>query len=256
MIMMSTLIPMLRISEIIRSSVKGEFWREPLISFCSSESTEVLPKIVPGHLTAEEILPKARSVIVYFIPFSKKVVESNVGGLRPSELWASAYVKTNRLIENLNSYLAKKLEMKGYKCSTIKPTHNFDKTTLMSRWSHKHVANLAGLGTFGAHMMIITEKGCCGRLGSLVTTAELDYNEPLKEEFCLYKREGSCLKCIEKCKFGALRENYLDKRKCYEVLKANAKLFDFTFADVCGKCACGVPCSMQAPTSRDKLEGL
>ncbi len=248
---------MLRISEIVKSYVKGKFWREPLVSFCSSESTEILPKIVPNHLTAEEILPKARSVIVYFIPFSKEVVESNVDGLKPSELWALAYVKTNRLIENLNSYLARKLEREGYKCSTIKPTHNFDEITLMSRWSHKHVAYLAGLGTFGAHMMIITEKGCCGRLGSLVTTAEFDYNEPLKEEFCSYKREGSCLKCIERCKFGALRENHLDKRKCNEVLIANAKLFDFGFADVCGKCACGVPCSIQAPINSGRgLKGL
>ena len=231
----------------IKSFVKGRFWREPLVSFCSADATERLPKIVPNHLTAEDLLPKAKSVVVYFIPFTEEVVKSNILGVKPSNLWALAYVETNKLIEILNRYLAKKLEVEGFESAVIKPTHNFDEETLMSMWSHKHVAYLAGLGTFGVHTMIITERGCCGRLGSLVTTAEFEYNEPLEEEFCLYRRGQSCLECVKSCPFGALKAVGLDKRRCYEILMENTKLFDFGFADVCGKCACGVPCSLKNP---------
>ncbi|WP_457550347.1 epoxyqueuosine reductase [Archaeoglobus sp.] len=231
----------------IKRFVKGRFWREPLVSFCSADATERLSKIVPNHLTAEDLLPKAKSVVVYFIPFTEKVVKSNIFGVKPSNLWALAYVETNKLIECLNHFLAKKLEVEGFESAVIKPTHNFDEKTLLSMWSHKHVAYIAGLGTFGVHTMIITEKGCCGRLGSLVTTAEFEYNEPLKEEFCLYKRSQSCLECVKRCPFGALESVGLDKRRCYEILMENTKLFDFGFADVCGKCACGVPCSLKKP---------
>ncbi len=237
-----------RVQMWIESFVRGEIWRKPIVGFCSAESTEILPKIVKNHFTAEDILPHAKSVIVYFIPFTKRVVESNVEGEKPSKLWAYAYIKTNDLIKSINDLLAKKLEKVGFKCVTIKPTHNFDERTLMSGWSHKHVAYLAGLGTFGHHTMLITEKGCCGRIGSLITTAEFNYNEPLKEEFCLHKRGVKCLKCVERCVFGALTEDGLDKRKCYDILLENDKYFaDLQIADVCGKCACGVPCSLRKP---------
>ncbi len=222
-----------RVERWIREIVRGDLWREPLISFCNAERTEILPKIVSNHLTAEEILPKARSVVVYFIPFTKRVVESNVEGEKPSKLWALAYVKTNELIELVNDYVSKKLENLGFRCAKVEPTHNFDEVTLKSYWSHKHVAYLAGLGTFGVHTMLITEKGCCGRLGSLITTAEFECGE-IEEELCMCER---CLKCVERCPVGALKENGLDKRKCYEYLMKNSRIHGF-FADVCGKCAC------------------
>ncbi len=225
----------------VKGFFRGTLWREPIVSFNSADSTEILPKVIPNHLTAEEILDGAKGVIVYFIPFSSDVVRSNVEGLRPSRLWAEAYVKTNEAIERLNRYISKKLEAMGFKCSTIKPTHNFDERTLTSFWSHKHVAYLSGLGTFGHHTMIITERGCCGRLGSLVTTAEFCEREPMKEGLC-----NKCFECVERCPFGALSKDGLDKRRCYEVLMKNSKIYGF-FADVCGKCACGVPCQMSPP---------
>jgi len=237
-----------KIVQWIEGFVSGDIWRKPIVSFCSADEVEKLRKIVPNHAIPEELLKSARSVIVYFIPFTKDVVISNVNGLRPSRDWALAYVKTNELILNLNSYLAEKLENLGFKCYSVKPTHNFSEETLMSDWSHKHVAYLAGLGTFGHHTMLITEKGCCGRIGSLITTAEFNYNEPLKEEFCLYKRGEKCLKCVERCVFGALTKDGLDKRKCYDILLENDRYFaDLPIADVCGKCACGVPCSLRKP---------
>ncbi len=138
---------MLDIARIIERLASGRFWRKPIVSFCSADDTEVLPKIVPSHLVAEEVIPHARSVIVYFIPFSEEVIASNVYGIKPSRLWAEAYVATNRLIDRINAALAEKLEKLGYAATGIKATYNFDEVSLLSRWSHKHVAWLVSVAS-------------------------------------------------------------------------------------------------------------
>ncbi len=236
-----------KIEEIVRGFVKGPLWRKPIVGFCSADEVSRIKRIIPNHILPEEVLKGARSVIVYFIPFTRYVVRSNVRSLKPSRIWEKSYVLTNNLIERINLYIAKKLEIYGFKSYSIKPTHNFDIKTLTSNWSHKHIAYLAGLGNFGHHTMLITEKGCCGRIGSLVTQAEFDYGEPVKEDYCIYRRHGECLKCVSKCPFGALTVEGLDKRRCYEILMKNYSQSIFK-ADVCGKCACGVPCSLKKPS--------
>jgi epoxyqueuosine reductase QueG len=226
-------------------------WRKPVIGFCDAgdKMFSKLRKIVSeSHLMPEEALNAARSVIVYFIPFSRKVVESNIHGRYSSRLWAEAYVETNKLIVELNNYIARKLELHGYSSLVLPPTHNFDEEKLVSDWSHKHVAYISGIGTFGRHTMLITESGCCGRLGSLITQTELDPGERIQEEYCLWKKGEECSACVRRCRFGALTESGFDRQKCYSVcLENDAFHSDLPLTDVCGKCACGVPCSMQNP---------
>ncbi len=237
------------VESVIKRLVKGKLWREPLISFCSADDVDRLDRIIDGHSSPYEFLGSARSVIVYFIPFSERVVMSNVGGFRSSRLWAKSYVVTNMLINRINEFVKRKLESLGFKTVGMPPTHNFDERRLISSWSHKHIAYLSGLGTFGVHTMIITEKGCCGRLGSVVTEAEFDYGHPMDEELCLYKRGIDCLECVKRCRFGALSEFGLDRRICYEVLLDNDRYHSDIrwMTDVCGKCCCGVPCDVRAP---------
>ncbi|WP_338094171.1 hypothetical protein [Methanorbis furvi] len=38
------------------------------------------------------------------------------------------------------------------------------------RWSHRHFAVLAGLGTFGVNNMLITRMGCYGRVSSFAAS--------------------------------------------------------------------------------------
>ncbi len=239
-----------RVREWVERAFRGTLWRKPIVGFCEADELEVLKKWVsPDHLMPEDLLSSARSVIVYFVPFSEEVVRSNVGGHYSSKLWAYAYVETNHRIDELNRLIAKKLEVLGFRSATIPPTHNFDAVRLIGNWSHKHVAYLAGLGTFGVHTLIITEKGCCGRLGSIVTQAEFECGEPMDGELCLQKRGIDCLKCVERCVFNALRPDGLDKRRCYDVLLENDRYHsDLPLTDVCGKCCCGVPCDLRAPT--------
>lgn len=210
---------------------------------------DILKEVVAeDHLLPQELLPGAKSVIVYFIPFRKNLVVSNIQGEMASRDWAQSYVDTNSLIADLNQYLSTSLADLGYKSAVTPATHNFKPERLISGWSHKHIAFLAGLGRFGMHTQLITPSGCCGRFGSLVTEAEFG-DHPLVQdgELCRHKVGRNCLACVKKCRFGALTEDGFDRFKCYEQLMKNDALYsDMPLTDVCAKCVSIVPCSFKS----------
>jgi len=97
--------------------------------------------------------------------------------------------------------------------------------------------------------MLITEKGCCGRLSSVVTNVKIDPCERPAEEFCLLLRGIECKICIEKCIYNSLKLEELNKAKCYEIYKKNAvKHSNLGSPEVCGKCICVTPCSFEVPS--------
>ena len=226
-------------------------WDSPILAFANAKDPMFLRlKHVIGqeHKLPNELMSTAQTIITYFVPFNQEVVLSNVGGIKASRKWALAYIETNKLLNNLTRSLSNTLQNKNYECFEIPPTHNFDKTTLKGYWSHKHVAYIAGLGRFGLHKMLITEKGCCGRLGSLITSARIEATERKINEYCLYYQNNSCKQCIARCTFDILKNDSFDRHKCYNVCLENGKLYSaLGLSDMCGKCACGVPCSLKNP---------
>jgi epoxyqueuosine reductase QueG len=236
-------------------SITG-MWREPLIGYASAADPlfQQLKHLAhPGHLLPTDLLKGARSVIAFFLPFEKAVGRSNDGSRQASREWAAAYDRTNELIGLINQDLANLLDKQGFRTATVQATHNFDHQTLVSAWSHRHAAYIAGLGTFGLNRLLITEQGCCGRLGSLVTDLELAPTPRPGYEFCLHRKDGSCNKCIEKCVAHALGLDTFDRESCYRILLENEERLQLPGnADVCGKCSCGLPCSFTNPVKKNK----
>lgn len=226
-------------------------WLKPEVAFACADNQEFLSlkKVVsPTHALPTDILKKAKSVIVFFIPFTPSIPQSNRGRQYASEEWAIAYYETNKLIADLSLYIKEQLETNSYKTATIPATHNFKPEILMSDWSHRHVAYIAGLGTFGLNNMLITPKGCCGRIGSIITTLELEPTSKPKIEYCLYKQNKTCSFCIKRCVNEALSLDHFDRFKCYEMcLKNNDLLCESKKVDVCGKCLVDLPCSFVNP---------
>jgi epoxyqueuosine reductase QueG len=226
-------------------------WNDPLVAFANASDPLFLKlKTIVGetHRLPGDLLEDAKTVISYFIPFKKETVLSNAGRKICSKEWAIAYIETNKLIVDLNKHLSEELEKSDFRSVILPPTHNFDEKKLISDWSHKHIGFIAGLGKFGLHQMLITEKGCCGRLGSLITNAKIEPTKRPAKEFCLYYHNKSCRKCVENCGFEALKLDSFDRHKCYEICLSNAKLYSgLGLADVCGKCVCVVPCSFNDP---------
>jgi len=234
-----------------RASTKTR-WKRPLVSFASAEDRlfPLLKKVVrPSHALPQDLLMKAKTVLAYFLPFENKVQEMNAKEEEhPARVWAVAYIETNRLIQDLGNHLKDFLEGAGYGTVSTPATHNYDQTILLSDWSHRHVAYIAGLGRLGLNRWLITEEGCCGRLGSLVTAAFFSPSPRPKGEFCLTFAGHKCSACIAKCKYGGLFNDNFDRHACNrQLLKNDAFFSDLETSDVCGKCGCGLPCSDKNP---------
>jgi epoxyqueuosine reductase QueG len=234
------------------------WWKTPLVAAAPVDARfDCLPSIAaPDHLHPRDLLPTARSVVVFFIPFQNALPRANRPGGRPCRDWGVAYVDTNRLIATVSDALARRLADEGHRCGLTPATANFSEETLTARWSHKHLGHLAGLGRFGTHCLLITPAGCAGRLGSLVTEADLG-DHPLIEtaEACLLKAGRRCGRCIEACPVAALEPSGFRRRHCWERLLENRSVLT-EFSDlpadtqVCGKCAALMPCSFANPVRR------
>jgi epoxyqueuosine reductase len=143
--------------------------------------------------TPKKILPDARSVIVigyYFLtpPPSEDGHRGKMG--RIVAFGHLAILKRVKL-------LARFLESKGYKA--IPGGHR------------KEAAVRAGLGQIGKHCLVINKKyGSWVAYQSIITDAELEFDEPFTEDLC-----GTCEKCIKECPTQALYETHrVNPLKC------------------------------------------
>jgi epoxyqueuosine reductase QueG len=226
-------------------------WGPPLVSFASAADplfSRLREVVSPTHGMPADLLLGARTVVALFIPFERWVARSNIPGSAASREWAVAYIETNRLVAAVGACLAGLLEERGFAVALTPATHNFDEDRLVSDWSHRHVAYVAGLGTFGLNNMLITAAGCCGRLGSFVTSAPVEPDPRPAAEACLHKRGFPCRRCVTRCVNEALFVDRFDRFRCYSKCLENGRLFEHLGkADVCGKCVVGLPCSFTVP---------
>jgi len=229
-------------------------WGNPLVGFAAAKNvTANAQKIMKNHGAPEDVIDDAKTVIAYFVPFKKEMAETNRIGHMASAEWAQAYEETNVMLGEINNHLITVLGEKGWKAAVHPEAGGFDRKKLISNWSHRHIAYLAGLGTFGINNMLITEKGCCGRYSTIVTDIDVEADAPRQDELCVYKKDGSCGACMKKCPSGALTPEGFDRHKCYEVCMKNAQIYtefgssydsdEKSGSEVCGKCIAGMPCA-------------
>lgn len=237
-------------------------WGKPVIGFADAYHPLIqkLPQIISeSHGLPQDVMNDAKIVIAYYVPFTRELAKANkTGTIFAAPEWALAYEETNSMFVKLNSHIIEKLQECGYKGGIHPKTSTFNKEKLISDWSYRHFAYAAGLGTFGINNMLITPEGCCGRYNTVVTNLDVEPDSPVKEEYCLYKKNGSCGICIRNCPSHALTAEGFDRHKCYEILMKNAEIYtDFGSSytnedgkganscgsDVCGKCITQSPCA-------------
>jgi len=227
---------------------RKDYHLEPLVGFSSAADPlfEEIKRIVgPHHLLPREVLPEAETVVSFFIPFTAELVKGNRGRGPVSRDWGQSYIETNALINRINLDLKARLESMGLSAATVPATHNFDTKTLMSGWSHRSAAFVAGLGRFGLNRMLIGPKGGAGRYGTLFTSASVEADPQDQEERCLYNLNGGCKLCLKACPVEALTLEEFDRHKCYAQVLANSELLNLaSVADVCGKCVTAGPCAL------------
>ncbi len=234
----------------VKKNKKTTRYREPLIGFADASHPDFddLKNIAaPNHYLPSDLLEDGVSVVSFFLPFTEELVITNKNHDYISRKWAAAYVETNNFIDEIIVHMKDFFRTFSIDCSNNPARESFDKDMLMHRWSQRHVARICGLGSFGINNMLITKSGCAGRYGSFVINAPLDYNAACKEEYCLYKRNGSCKACVESCPTGALTVDGFDRHKCYAWLKEVDNFYsDLDECEVCGKCIT-IPCAFKIP---------
>jgi len=234
------------IEKIIKEKVinhKENFrFREPIIGYASANDPlyEKLNEILKAkQLHPKEILPVAKTVVVYFIPYSLAIIKKIQGENVIVQEWSDNYTLTNMLLQSIGIRLKEVLNARGVLAEMEPPTNNYDPIQLTTKWSHKSSAVIAGIGTFGLNHLLITPSGTAGRLGSIIIDADILPTKRPEISYCLYYKEKKCKVCIDKCPIGALTETGFDKFRC------NAYLDGKNIHDLqqgCGMCSSG-PCA-------------
>lgn len=224
---------------------RSDLFRSPICAFSSADDeryNQLKTIIGDWHCNPNELLTDAKTVISFFVPFTKNVVKSAKVEEPVSAIWGEAYVVVNDLFNIIGVKVGDYLETQGFSAMTIAATHTYDPEKLQSMWSHRSAAAISGLGSFGANRLIITEKGSAGRFCTILTSADLEISMTPAEEQCLYNIKGTCLACERSCPVQALKVDTFEPFVCHEHLLNNEGLLhDVGFCDVCGKCIAYCP---------------
>lgn len=217
------------------------------------------PEVVGEHaLPPAEWLPGARSVVSLFLPFTREVRASNRREkTRASTAWLYGRIEGQACIDALLRHLVQRLGDAGEQAVAPGIHPRFEQVARRdakgnsygcANWSERHVAYIAGLGTFGLSRGLITAKGMAGRLGSLVLCAPL---APTARAYAqLYDYCTRCGACIRRCPAGAITREGKQHGPCAAILRASMQRDAPRYG--CGKCQTGVPCEAGIPARKDK----
>lgn len=230
------------------------------------------PAAVGEHLLLpQEWLPRAKTVISFFLPFSDTVKKGNTRDmLWPSEEWLYGRVEGQAFLLNLCRYLNAQLIEAGYdslvpalderfwasgntggKASPYPDDKGREKPSFTSNWSERHAAFVCGLGTFGLSKGFITEKGMAGRLGSIIT--ELPLLPDQRRYQGIYEYCSMCGACGRNCPVQAISvEQGKNHILCAGFLAKTSEKYKPRFG--CGKCQVGVPCESGNPVKANPKE--
>jgi epoxyqueuosine reductase QueG len=177
----------------------------------------------PGH-NPKDILAGCRSVIIFAKTMPKGIFEALNNRY---DLYMHAYERYFAIMDDLASVIAGKLEEAGFLSIPIPsctPLHRKD-GWIRGILSLKHAARIAGMGAMGKNYLLINERyGTRLRLGGVLTTAEIEPDNPFKDSFC----EDDCQICLDACPARAIKLDKFDQPRCFShavahpLLKASA----------------------------------
>jgi epoxyqueuosine reductase QueG len=200
----------------------------------------------PHHLSPAEWLDSAGSVVSYFLPFSATVRKANRQPGLPATEWLYGRGEGEIFNDALRRFLAEKLIAAGYQAIAPVLDPRFAVIERRSNWSERHVAHIAGLGTFSLSASLITARGAAGRFGSVVASLALQpAPRPYtgSHEYCT-----ECGACIRRCPAGAIDGNGKRHPPCAAFLDTVKERFNPRYG--CGKCQTAVPCEARIPARK------
>ena len=249
-------------------------WERPLIGIASGDDPYydfLKQHIGQFHWNPEEVFQlkyrgpiekKNLRVISMVFPQTEETKQTQAEETKcPSREWIVSRGEWEPLMKEFSGGLVKRLEEIGIRSVSIDLQPEFSTARsetlgIASKWSHRHSAYLAGLGTFGLSEGLITEKGKAIRITSLIIEAPLTpdvRSYTSHNEWCLYYKNGSCGVCMNRCPVNAISFEGHDKEAClaYEDFFAEhywpADIVRGDYILGCGLCQTGVPCQNKRP---------
>jgi len=262
----------------------GHIFDDPVVGIADGDDpifASYRETVSPGHRLPREWLGGAEAaapvrVIAWILPFSDAVRASNRVTDWPSALYSLSRNNGAALDLAVSRALAEDLTAAGHRAAIPILSEGYDvfrspDRTFSSTWSQRHIAYAAGLGRFGLNHALITARGICVRIGSLVTDAPLEVGPlrpPDHRAPCLSSGGEVCDQCRPRCPVEAISGGGLDKTRCYDMRKAvrrrslDAYARDLPLIPIpvtksgrtrlhfslgCALCQCGVPCEAKDP---------
>ncbi|MBQ9044977.1 MAG: 4Fe-4S binding protein [Oscillospiraceae bacterium] len=225
------------------------------------------PEVIgPWHMSPAEWLPDAQTVVSFFFPMSKAVRESNRSAKwRASDLWAYARIEGQSYINAYMAAIAAWFQQQGFHTCVpsgdprwqqlavgkgIEGYPEIQRNSFGSRWSERHAAYVCGLGTFGLSKGMITEKGMCGRFGSILISEPIPADA--RPYIGIYDNCIRCGACVRRCPIHAIDlKRGKNHMKCaLWSVKISGAILKPRYG--CGLCQTKVPCETRIPLSSNR----
>jgi epoxyqueuosine reductase QueG len=173
-----------------------------LFGVASADAFEGAPT---GH-RPRHLLRRARSVVVMGARLLDGAFE-----LAPSREYSITYQIANLELDRIAFRVAKYLQGEGHRALQVPASPPYDLEHNMGDLSHRHAAQLAGIGVFGKNSLLLSpEFGPRIRLASVITDATLEPTPPLDVDLC-----GDCDICLHACPVDAFEgAGVVDKSAC------------------------------------------
>jgi len=252
-------------------------WREPQLAIAAADDplfTEIKAQIGPFLWTPQEAyaiafpdapVPAAElKVISYLLPQTEATRKDQRQEQElPAERWARSRYHGEEFNCALRLHLAESLTRDGFSAVAPERLPGFDYRSsedfgIASNWSERHVAFIAGHGTFGLSDGLITRWGKAVRFGSVVVKADLPVsNRPYGDDhqaWCLWYAKNKCGACAARCPADAISHGEgHDKPACSayirQVTAPYASQTYGTGATPCGLCQVKIPCEAAIPAA-------
>lgn len=232
-------------------------WDKPIVGIADAADPLFAELKQPGivgpiHLSPDEWVPGAKSVISYFMPYNKAIRRSyQIRSPMPSLEWVSAR-RNGELFNNvLRRALIRFLEKQGGGGVAPSIERHYQAIDMIPMWSERHAAFIAEVGTFGIHGGLITQQGVAGRIGSVITDLQIAATPRSYVgvyEYCPYPDKGSCGACIPRCPVDAIATGGRDNERC---LHQGRDIVGDYFREwgyhSCGHCLTHLPCADRIP---------
>jgi ferredoxin len=253
----------------------GEFYLTPAEIFALTFGGEAAAKaatwdVRPGSAAGQSTLGAlggvgsggGLSVVSWVLPQTDATKQDQRReGRVPADRWISSRAFWPELSRDIHDTVVRELNAIGLRAVAPEMSAHYSTETSprygrASRWSQRHTAFIAGLGTFGLSDGLITPVGKAMRAGSVVVEARL---EPTPRRYdshrawCAFFADGSCADCVDRCPAGAITVDGHDKDRCETYIRNAVAAHTTPLVGErtagCGLCQSGVRCESAIPPS-------